>query len=303
MSHFFFNTKENPNGDVLIHNGTATKHTHIMLTSKKLMLNAEKKGVFHLDATYKLIKNGFPLIVFGVSDIQGSFHPIAFCVTSNEEASDFYEFYSGIIGKNLVIAFGYYYCLNFIDYSDLSAELGLIFEPEFIMQDSWPASYNAAREVGLNSEILMCYFHVIFNISKRYKNKMSSDKWDQLLGYLKTIHMSRNVVERNENWLCFQAKYKVKKPAKDDLYTYISTHWYDSRWNKWMIYHSPPGYANTNSNIESFNATIKRDFFFRKRLSVIGAVSKIEEIIRYYSIEEKSLFHIYPKFKEDMGSP
>ena len=57
------------------------------------------KGVFHIDGTYKLIRNGFPLIVFGVSDIQGSFPPIAFCVTSNEEVDDFTEFYKGIISK------------------------------------------------------------------------------------------------------------------------------------------------------------------------------------------------------------
>jgi hypothetical protein len=29
---------------------------------------------------------------------------------------------------------------------------------------------------------------------------------------------------------------------------------------KWQMFHNPPGWSNTNSNIESFNATIKRDF-------------------------------------------
>ncbi len=64
-----------------------------------------------------------------------------------------------------------------------------------------------------------------------------------------------------------------------------------------MIYHTPPGFANTNSPIESFNATIKRDFFMRKRLSVLGCALKLEDVIKYYSSNDIE-FHRYPKFVE-----
>ena len=66
---------------------------------------------------------------------------------------------------------------------------------------------------------------------------------------------------------------------KSDLIQYIRVQWY----NKWMIHYNPLGWANTNSNIESFNATINRDFFQRERLSVFGVVLTIEEMIIYYS--------------------
>ena len=79
-------------------NVSPMNHAQIMFTSKGLMKNCEKSGVFHIDGTYKLIKNGFPVIVLGVSDIQGSFHPIAFCISSNEDEEAFKEFYQGIIG-------------------------------------------------------------------------------------------------------------------------------------------------------------------------------------------------------------
>ena len=85
---FFFNVKRNENGKVLLQNGSSTNHAHIMMSSKKLMQNCKKEGMFHLDGTYKLIKNGFPVLIFGISDIQGSFHPIAICITSNEEEKD-----------------------------------------------------------------------------------------------------------------------------------------------------------------------------------------------------------------------
>ena len=50
--------------------------------------------------------------------------------------------------------------------------------------------------------------------------------------------------------------------------------------------------------IESFNATIKRDFSLRKRYSVWGSVDIIEEIILYYSTCKKE-FWVTPKFDED----
>jgi hypothetical protein len=64
-----------------------------------------------------------------------------------------------------------------------------------------------------------------------------------------------------------------------------------------MIYHTPPGFGNTNSPIESFIATIKRDFFLRKRLSVLGCALKIEDIIKYY-LSDDIEFNKYPKFVE-----
>jgi hypothetical protein len=45
---------------------------------------------------------------------------------------------------------------------------------------------------------------------------------------------------------------------------------------KWQMFHNPPGWSNTNSNIGSFNATIKRDFFLKKRYSVLGSVNIIK---------------------------
>ena len=53
-----------------------TEATKIMATSKKLLSYLDRKGVYHIDCTYKLIKNGFP--VFGVTDLHGRFHPLSF---------------------------------------------------------------------------------------------------------------------------------------------------------------------------------------------------------------------------------
>ena len=48
------------------------------MTSMKLMSYCEHKGVVHIDGTYKLIKNNFPVVVIGKTDIQGKFYDIGF---------------------------------------------------------------------------------------------------------------------------------------------------------------------------------------------------------------------------------
>jgi len=60
---FFFNIKEDAQAEVLIQSGEPLKHSRIYITSKKLMRNAEKRGVHHYDGTYKLSRNGFIVVV------------------------------------------------------------------------------------------------------------------------------------------------------------------------------------------------------------------------------------------------
>ncbi len=46
-------------------------------------------GVFHCDATYKKVKVGYPLSVFGISDINRKFYPLCFMFTSSETNQDY----------------------------------------------------------------------------------------------------------------------------------------------------------------------------------------------------------------------
>ena len=48
----------------------------------------------------------------------------------------------------------------------------------------------------------------------------------------------------------------------------FQTQWLVAPFNRWQIFRNLPGYANTNSNIESFNATVTRDIIERIKISV-----------------------------------
>ena len=98
----------------------------------------------HIDGTHGIVKNRFPLDVFAITDKTGQLFQISFMITSFETEYDFDQFYSGLI--------------------QLSDDLDLNFDPDFIMQDAAEASANSAIKFFPNVTILMCYFHVMQNV-------------------------------------------------------------------------------------------------------------------------------------------
>lgn len=66
------------------------------------MMNCEKPGVIHLDGTYKLVKKHFPVLVIGVSDMQGTFHPITFYIPSADDTHSFTELYTDLLGMSIL---------------------------------------------------------------------------------------------------------------------------------------------------------------------------------------------------------
>ena len=81
---------------------------------------------------------------------------------------------------------------------------------------------------------------------------------------------------------------------------YISNQkqWFQGVFTKWQVFNNPPGYANTNSPIESFNATFKRDFAKRIKCSVYRALNKIADCAEYYLSARNNYFNKKPKFDQ-----
>jgi len=174
----------------------------------------------------------------------------------------------------------------------LADRIGYEFDTEFIMMDSYDTSYNAAKTVFPSAKVLMCWFYVMKNVKKNCQRPLSDEKYEELLIDVKRIHMSKSASDYEAQLVLFKEKWNTK--ATKGVYTYMST-WFTGRFSKWQIFHTPPGWANTNSNIESFNATIKRDFSLRKRYSVYGSVNVIKQMIIYYSTHKK-VFQTTPRF-------
>jgi hypothetical protein len=276
---FYFNVNLDKDGLPEIGTGKPDNHLAISMSSKKLLNNLQHKGCFHIDCTYKVIKNGFPVLVFGITDRQGHFHPIAFHITSHEEEGDFSNFYNGLI--------------------KIAKDLDIAFEPEFIMQDAWTASYNAAIKCFPKATDLMCYYHVMDNIKKHLNmlNDKSDDLKDEVMELMRYIHMSPNEKEFNNRKKTFEEDFKLKHA---DFYNYVKKQWLDSSFNKWQNFRTPPGYAATNSPIESYNATIKRDYTLRKRLSVGALLARFATIVQVESHDIAKKFSLVPAYNNKL---
>ncbi|CAF1005065.1 unnamed protein product [Brachionus calyciflorus] len=131
-----------------INEGGEDCHFHLGITSKSLLENIRNGCSFHFDCTYKIVKYGFPLIVFGCSDIRRKFYPICYFITSHEQEKDFIFFWESLIkiAKLLDIDL-----INIIDYLVIDADR---------------ASFNSILKTLTNTTVIMCWYHLIANINK-----------------------------------------------------------------------------------------------------------------------------------------
>jgi hypothetical protein len=75
---FFFNYKCDENGKPILGDGSDEDHLLVCGTSKNMLDYGSRAGCKHLDCTYKLVRNGFSFLVYGVTDMVHKFFPIAF---------------------------------------------------------------------------------------------------------------------------------------------------------------------------------------------------------------------------------
>ena len=77
--------------------GSDTDPFIVCFSSRQLLSNMSKYNnhysVFHIDGTYKLTKNRFPVIAYGRSDTNGQLHLISIAICSNETTETYTHFY------------------------------------------------------------------------------------------------------------------------------------------------------------------------------------------------------------------
>jgi hypothetical protein len=128
--------------------GTDKDHFQLGITSHKLLSRLKEGQLFHLDATYKIIKYFYLVILFGSTDINRVFFPICFIITSHEKTSNFIHFFESL---NAIAQ----KCLDFG------------FQPRFIVTDACKAMNKAISKIYKECTNLMCWFHLKYNVRKR----------------------------------------------------------------------------------------------------------------------------------------
>ena len=174
----------------------------------------------------------------------------------------------------------------------ICADLDLPFTvPSYIMQDASSAEANAAKSVfGETIVILMCWFHMIFNVKKHESLK-------DVPGALKDMVL----VDITRLHYCLEYEFDKYKsivltkwrsyPELADFVIYFIPQWMEGAFTNWHIFKSPPGFANTNNPMESFNKIIKARFTNFEEMPLIAFIMVIiEHLIPFYSENSKEFF-------------
>ena len=139
-------------GEVL-GSGSDDDHFQVGFTSVSLMSRIPVGVVFHCDATYKIVKVGYPLIVFGISDINRKFYPLCFMFACYETNQDYVKFFKSL--KKLAIL------------------LNIKLSPEYMCIDASKSMAYGIRKVFTLCVILMCWFHLKSNVSSKFNLEKS----------------------------------------------------------------------------------------------------------------------------------
>lgn len=128
------------------------------ITTKALLSHLKVAKNIHADATYKLIWQGFPVLLVGTTDKDCSFHIIALAVTSNEKTEDFEFLFTAI--KNAAEKF-----CNFQ------------YVPNVLICDAAKAIHNGFRLAFGNEPLIrMCWAHMKKNVQKNLQKCIKSVK-------------------------------------------------------------------------------------------------------------------------------
>lgn len=240
--------------------GASPKYFRFIMSSKQLLQNATKSNIIQTDATYKLIWNGFPVFVLGTTDKNKKFHLIAIGVSTNEKQEDF-EFMISSLKASVEV------------------NLKKTYKPSVLVSDAAPAIRNAFDVIFPDEKNIkvMCYYHVVANLQKQTRLDKSAKNWETMKSDIDHLHFapSKSAFSKAQN--LFIHKYS----NEENFCNYFKRIWLDKNF-EWFesIKHFTP---STNNGVEGFNSVLKRDFSFRKRLSVAKFTDLMKEVVESIS--------------------
>lgn len=228
------------------------------VTSKLLLKKHINVKHIHVDATYKLVWQGFPVLLVGTTDAAKQFHIICISVSTGETCSDFKWIFKSLQEKYL----SFY---------------GTEFSPNILISDAAASISKAFQNVFKDDELtcVTCWFHVLKNIEKNLRILVKDKKHKLMI--LEDIHSlqlskSKDIFEK--------ASYLfIEKWTEDagDFCLYFKDQWLlkNSNWFEGVLHKIP----KTNNALEATNKIIKVEQTLRERLPLNQFIDILFEYI------------------------
>lgn len=236
-----------------------TLNFRVFATSKALIRKAEYAKCLCADATYKLMWQGFPVLVVGTTDMNRKFHLIGLAVCRNEQEDDFkFLFESVKVSAHKLI--------------------GVRVAPTVLVSDAAPAIGNAFKNAfGEQVIIVMCWAHAFKNLQK--KINLVDNKSDQKL-ILADIAFIQTIATIQEFELA-RTLFVEKWASKTEFIAYFTREWVEknANWFEGVVQHIP----STNNALEATNRVLKDDITKRERVALSVFISLMVDLIGRYS--------------------
>ena len=226
------------------------QYVALFITTKRLIGIAKQSKTLHTDATYKMTKNYYPVIVLGVSDAAQTFHPVGIVLTTKENS------------------IGYTFALD----SLLSALGGHKFD--YLIADN-SLSITAAFEREKASlrrikERKLCWYHVheaikhaslsskIVGLTQRTPQQRAAAKsaiGSKIVFQAEVIHEALTADHAASLTNLMIQKLSNSPHTSQDFKNYFITNWANNAYS-WHL-HDLGKAETTNAGLESFNKQLK----------------------------------------------
>ncbi len=181
--------------------------------------------VLHMDCTFKLNDNRFPLVIIGVTDAAQQLHVLSVSIMSHHTYATYLKVVQGL--------------------KDLVPRLlpQVTFMPAYVMTDAEVAERKALLSVFLQVQPIMCYFHV----KKACKDKLRGNaEKEVILQDIGEVHLTLTQEELDTK---FTPKFNHWLVNSDTFAMYFYHQWVTGEFSEWQIYCSTPGVATTNNSV------------------------------------------------------
>jgi hypothetical protein len=234
------------------------------ITSRYLMSICANSYKIHADATYKLLWQGFPVLIVGTTDMDKHFHPFGLSVCTNEKKEDFKFLFRALVATSKKL-------------------FEKKFEPNVLICDAAKSIQNAFIEIfGTDKLIIMCWAHMRKNVQKRVERDVEKKNRSLILSDINTLQLSSSPEIFEKAVELFKKKWNTEQA----FLNYFEREWLsdNSNWYEGVMKHVP----STNNALEAFNKVIKDTHTLRERLSLNHFLSVALESVQQWSNDYKT---------------
>lgn len=243
----------------------------IFLSTKRLLSQSKRSNMVQIDATYKLVWEGYPIFVLGSTDQNRVFHPFGISVSGGESELEF----------------------SFV--FDAIKKIDPTWNPDYLLSDCSDAILLGFKNsLGLPERRLLCFFHVMKNFKE---NLPKNQHRDEIISDIHHISSSTTDSMFSISVQLFLNKWKYAiEPSILKFLKYFEDY-YVKRHPFWY-YGSVVGLPTTNNGIEGTNSLIKSQHTFRSRWPLKDFLKGLNTLVDNWSYDKNPSCPNYKPFSD-----